>query len=209
MVHWALGMSKSTALMGSWRMDARGAQHKFSVWNSCLALPCTGTHIVEDGNLRWEWALKFSTLRNWVGQNPTQSFKVGNLSAHSQLIISFSKICDPMPRECQARIPNRELVLSASGVHSPGPDRSCRPGHTQNGQRHLLNNAHTCTCGCATHVCIFCYITKSKISKTKRVRIFQCMSVCVAELLYCFWALKQTTIQQPKQTYVSSQWINI
>jgi hypothetical protein len=38
-VHWALGMSKSTALVRSWRMDAIGAQHKFSVWNSCLAIP--------------------------------------------------------------------------------------------------------------------------------------------------------------------------
>jgi hypothetical protein len=176
-------MSKSTALMGSWRMDARGAQHKCSVWNSCLALPCTGTHIVEDGNLRWEWALKFSTLRNWVGQNPTQSFKVGNLSAHSQLIISFSKICNPMPRECHARVPNRELVLSASGVHSPGPDQSCRPGHTQNGQRHLLNNAHTCTFGCATHVCISVTLQNPNFRKQKNANISVHECLCCGVVL--------------------------
>jgi hypothetical protein len=33
--------------------------------------------------------------------------------------------------ECQTRIPNREFVLSASGVHSPGPHQSCRLGHNQ------------------------------------------------------------------------------
>jgi hypothetical protein len=166
-------------------MDTRGAQHKFSVWTSCLALPCTGTHIVEDGNLWWEWALKFSTLRNWVGQNPTQSFKVGNLNAHSKLRISFSKICDPMPRECQARVPNRELVLSASGVHSPGPDRSCRPGHTQNGQRRLLNNAHTCTVGCATHVCILLHykIKTFENKKNANISVHECLC-CGVVLLF-------------------------
>jgi hypothetical protein len=34
-----LDISCSTALVKSWRMDARGTQHKFSVWSSCLALP--------------------------------------------------------------------------------------------------------------------------------------------------------------------------
>jgi hypothetical protein len=50
----------------------------------------------------------------------------------------------------------------------------------------------------------FCYITTSKLSKTKRMRRFQCMSVCVVELFYCFGELEQKTMQQPKQKYVSS-----
>jgi hypothetical protein len=50
-----------------------------------------------------------------------------------------------------------------------------------------------------------CFITKSKLSKTKRKRRFRCMSVCVAELFYCSGELKQNTKQQPKHKNVSSQ----
>jgi hypothetical protein len=113
---------------GEWTPEALSTNSRFGIrgWHS----RGIGTQIFEDENMSLEWALKFSTLKIWVGLCPTQIFKFENLNAYSHLRFPSSTIYVPVPREFQTRIPNREFVLSASGVHSQGPDQSCRLGHT-------------------------------------------------------------------------------
>jgi hypothetical protein len=49
-----------------------------------------------DEIMSWEWALKFPTLKLWVGFCPPQFLKVENLSAHSHLRFPSSRICVPV-----------------------------------------------------------------------------------------------------------------
>jgi hypothetical protein len=114
---------------GEWTPEALSTNSRFGIraWHS----RCIGTQIFEDEIMSWEWALKFPTLKLWVWVLPNSISQGWEFERPflSQISV-FDNMC-PRARECQPRTPNRELVLSASGVHSPGPHQSCRIGHTQ------------------------------------------------------------------------------
>jgi hypothetical protein len=80
---------------GEWTPEALSTNSRFGIraWHS----RGIGTQIFQDEIMSWEWALKFPTLKLWVGFCPNQFLKIENLSAHSHLRCPFSTICVPVP----------------------------------------------------------------------------------------------------------------